>query len=172
MSVIASLVVGCDGATSKNGNSREISTAEDRQRFLTLRKSAGSIIIGRQTALSDPYEKTESAIYLFTRNATHSMPTPFITMVTPNDDDLVHAVRDIEAQTKDDVLVEAGPTLLIKLIDLGLIEMLFLSITPITGGDNKVDINELLERFEILSDETIESTRLLECRYQGNSPNR
>ena len=169
MSVTASLVVGCDGSTSKNGNSRELSTDEDRQRFLALHRCAGSIIIGTRTALSDPYQKTAAPVYLFTRSAAREILVPSITMVTPSDDDLVKAVHDIEANTLGDVLVEAGPTLLTKLITLGLIEKLSLSITPIAGGENHIDIDALLKNFEILSDVTKEGTRLLECRYQGDS---
>ena len=45
------------------------------------------------------------------------------------------------------VLVEAGTSIIFELIDQGLIDQLELSVTPVTGGDDPIDWQALLNRF-------------------------
>jgi riboflavin biosynthesis pyrimidine reductase len=56
--IIATLVVGSDGSTSKDGSSRGVSSSADRSRFLERRRSVDAILIGGNTARNEPYRKT------------------------------------------------------------------------------------------------------------------
>ena len=87
------------------------------------------------------------------------------------DGDLAERSRQIEDQILGDVVVEAGPQLLAAMISAGVIEILYLSISPINGDDNFLDLPDLLSKFEIESEELVEGTRLLECRYNSNTAN-
>ena len=169
MSVIASLVVGGDGSTSIDGSSRLLSTQADRERFLELHRRAHAIIIGSNTADSDPYLNVKVPVYLFSRNPNLTQKKPFTFIYTPDDQSLVRAVNDIETKHGSPVVIEAGVALLSKLIALNLIDELELSITPIVGGHNKVALNQLIDKGEIISENNIDDTRLLKCRYKRNT---
>jgi len=58
MSTIATLVVGRDGSTTKDATSRNISSSADRASFLNRRRQVDVIIIGGNTARSEPYSRT------------------------------------------------------------------------------------------------------------------
>jgi len=54
------------------------------------------------------------------------------------------------------VLVEAGPNLLIQMIDQSLIDYLYLTVNLDKQGENKISISNLVENFELLESEKIE----------------
>ncbi|MEN9325122.1 MAG: hypothetical protein RL414_876, partial [Actinomycetota bacterium] len=56
--VLATIVVGVDGSTTVGGSSAGLSTYGDRQRFQRLRKRADLIVIGGNTARTEPYAQT------------------------------------------------------------------------------------------------------------------
>ena len=171
MTIIASLVVGSDGSTSLRGNSAALSTQADRSRFLLMHRGAGAIIIGSSTAQADPYRAQKCPVYVFSRRADADISAPLILVHTPDDDAINNAVQRIQAENKSPVVVEAGPSLLLKLINLGLIDSLQLSISPLSGGEHRITIDDLLAQFSIVKREVVDGTELLECRYKGNSTN-
>jgi riboflavin biosynthesis pyrimidine reductase len=48
-------------------------------------------------------------------------------------------------------LVEAGASVINELIDEGKIDRLELSVTQVTGGDDKIDIEQMLSHFNEVS---------------------
>lgn len=88
------------------------------------------------------------------------------------DRDLADISRLIDARIDGDIVIEAGPQLLTTMIDAGVVDVLQLSISPIKGDGNFIDLDSLLNKFVIDSDEIIEGTRLLQCRYNSNAANR
>ena len=171
MTITATLVVGSDGSTSQSGNSRQISTPEDRQRFLALHRSADAIIVGGKTIEADPYAGARCPVYVFTQNKEKTFSAPFLTVHTDANNNLSKALTEI-SERHPHVVIESGQRLLLALIETGLVEYLELSITPITNGENAIDIDSLLKKFVIIEDVTINATRLLKCRYQGNATDR
>ena len=169
MAVIASFLLGANGATSLGGKSSPLSTPSDRARFLARHRSAGAFIIGKQSAAIESYEKSTKPIFVFTRTleALH-FSHPMMEQVSV-DSDLAEVTRKIDQQIEGDIVVEAGGQLLLAMIDAGAIDLLELTISPINGDGHFVAQNELLKNFTIISDEEIDGTRLLQCRYQGNS---
>lgn len=75
----------------------------------------------------------------------------------------------IDLRIPGDIVVEAGISLLKALIDLHVIEILELSVSPIEGDGDFIDLEELLSQFEIVDEEVIDGTRLLKCRYKGDA---
>lgn len=169
MTVIASLVVGSNGASSLEGRSHGLSTKADRARFLARHRSAAAFIIGKKSAAIESYSASHVPIFIFTRSTERlNLPHPLMQQVTV-DRNLAEITQLIDLRIEGDIVVEAGASLLAALIDVGVIEILELSISPIAGDGDFINLAELLSTFEILSDLDVDGTRLLECRYQRNS---
>lgn len=169
MSVIASLVVGSNGATSLGGLSRGLSTVADRTRFLHRHRHAAAFIIGKQSALVENYGQSAVPIFIFTRS-THrlELPHPMMQQVTV-DRNLREITQLIDLRITGDIVVEAGASLLGALIEAQVIDILELSISPVAGDGNFIDLDALLSQFEITDEEVVDETRLLKCRYNRNS---
>ena len=169
MTVIASLVVGSNGATSLNGRSRGLSTAADRTRFLERHRSAAAFIIGKKSALIESYSKSAVPIFIFTRsNEKLALPHPMMQQITV-DRNLGEITQLIDLRIAGNIVVEAGVSLLQALIDVHVIEILELSISPIAGDGDFIDLAELLSKFEVTDEVEVEGTKLLKCRYKGNT---
>ncbi len=171
MTVIASLVVGSNGAASLHGSSRALSTPADRERFLARHQGASAFIIGKRSAAIESYAKSQVPIFIFTRLLEKiELPHPLMQQITV-DRDLGEITRRIDERIPGDIVVEAGPSLLLALIGAGVIEILELSISPTEGDGDFLSIEDLLAPFSIESEVTIDGTRLLQCRYNGHATN-
>ncbi len=162
MSVFASLVVGADGSTTKNGSSSGISSGADRTTFLARRRSADFILIGGQTARTEPYHRTPVPVVVSSRSLINALA----------DNRLAHwwnlsPVSALEKGAKKfgpNVLVEAGPRLISKLIQARVIDGIFLSITSVTDGENVIDIEVLLSNFTSVQRDEIQGTFFIEAK--------
>jgi riboflavin biosynthesis pyrimidine reductase len=159
MPVIGTLVVGADGSTSKNGNSAGVTTALDRSEFLQRRRSADCIIIGGNTARTEPYQRTPVPVVVLSR-----------TLINPlSGNRLAHCWNLTPVKALDKALktfgprihIEAGASIFQELISAGRIDQLELSITEVIGGEDTIDIEKLLSHFAITRDETVEGTRFV-----------
>ena len=145
MSTVASLVVGQDGSTSKDKSSNGVSSDADRKAFLARRRKVDCILIGGNTARHEPYKQSPVPLVIISRSG--------INPVAGND--LAHlwnlspaeALAKAQSQFGDRVLIEAGASIIFELIELGLIDQLDLSVTPVTGGDDPIDWQGLLNKF-------------------------
>ena len=169
MAIIGTLVVGCNNATTLGGKSSPLSTSADRERFLTLHRRAAAIITGKNSAANEEYQKTSVPIFIFTRQcAALSFSHPLMQQVHV-DRDLGEITRRIDQRIPGDIAVEAGPALLQALIKENVIDEFELSISPIAGDANFIDVDNILNNFEIYSDIEIDGTRLLKCRNKSNT---
>ena len=162
MPVIATLVVGADGSTSRDGNSAGVSSDIDRSQFLQRRRSADCIIIGGNTARTEPYHRTPVPIVVISR-----------ALINPlTDNRLAHCwnLSPIKALDKavntfgPRIHIEAGFSIIQKLLEAGRIDELELSITAITGGEDKINIEELLANFDSLSEVSVDGTRMISAK--------
>lgn len=159
MTVTVTLVVGADGSTSKHGNSAGVSTAADRSAFLARRRLADCILIGGNTARTEPYHRTPVPVVVISR-----------TLINPlADNRLAHCwnlspVKAIERATSifgPNIHVEAGIGIIQELIKANLVDALELSITEVTGGEDVVEISKLLSHFPIQSEQSGSGTRFI-----------
>lgn len=145
MATVATLVLGVDGSTSLGGSSDGITSAVDRARFLARRRTSDCLIIGGNTARSERYQKTPVPLVILSR----SLPD----LISKNP--LAHwwnlppaeAVLRARAQFGIEILIEGGISIITELLDLGAIDQLELSVTQVSGGENRIEISELLRHF-------------------------
>lgn len=169
MALIATLVVGSNNATSSGGQSSPLSTPADRSRFLALHRSGSAIITGRKSAKVEDYSQTQVPIFVFTRDSEKlDLPHPMMEQVTVGQN-LTEMVRGIAERFDGDLIIESGVALLQPLIEVGAVDRLALSISPVTGDGDFIDVEKLLSHFSIEKEESVDGTRLLECRYNGNT---
>jgi riboflavin biosynthesis pyrimidine reductase len=172
MAVIASLVVGANHATSKDGSSRALSTPADRERFLRRHRAASAFIIGKKSAVTENYQGASVPIFVFSRSSTPLHFThPLMQQVTV-DRDLGELTHRIDQRIPGEIVIEAGPTLLMALVEEGVVDLLELSISPIEGDGDFIDVEKLLKNFTIENNEVVDGTRLLSCRNQSNTSDR
>ncbi len=172
MAVIASLVVGANHATSKDGSSRALSTPADRERFLRRHRGASAFIIGKKSADSESYQAARVPIFVFSRSSTPlHFKNPLMQQITV-DRNLRDITQLIDLRIDGDIVVEAGPTLLMALVEEGVIDLLELTFSPIEGDGDFIDVEKLMKNFTTEKDEEVDGTRLLSCRNQGNSSDR
>lgn len=162
MAVFASLVVGADGSTTKGGNSRGITSGVDRTAFLSRRRSADFLLIGGETARTEPYHRTPVPVVVASRSMINAL----------TDNRMAHwwnqspaiALTNGIKKFGEKVLVESGPSLINELISKRALDGIYLSITSITGGENQIDIQALLANFNEISREEIEGTIFIEAK--------
>lgn len=168
MSVIATINVGANGATTLRGSSLALSTPADRQAFLALHRNAGSYLTGGNSFSTERYSPSKTPIIILTRSDRKFGNRDDVNVVKV-ESNLKATISNVEANFPNPILVEAGATLLTALVDEGCIEELYLNQSPFDGDAHFIDINKLLKHFEIVNEENIDGTILRKCRYQADS---
>ena len=157
MSIVASLVVGSDGSTVSNLRSAGVSSLADRKLFLQRRREVDAIIIGGNTARREPYNKTPVPLVVISR-----------TLVNPvQGNHLAHfwncsPVQAVEKARKlfgENILVEGGVSMINNLIENNVLDQLELSVTPATGGEDRIDWKALLAKFKTLQMQEADGTQ-------------
>jgi len=164
MSVVATLVVGADGSTSKDGNSRGVASSADRQTFLARRRAADCILIGGATARVEPYQRTPVPVVVVSRSMINALANNRLAHWW----NLAPAQALVKAQSKfgANVLIEAGASIIFSLLDDHLIHSLELSVTEVVGGEDPVDIEKLLAYFDKVEKSVVDGTTF----YSASEP--
>ena len=164
--VAANLVIGSDGATSKNGSSLGLSSTHDRARFHEIRSQSDAILIGGATARREPYKKTPLPLFIVTHS--HVKLQPKNHLAKQLNMDPITALSEIEKIFADkdnaQLLVEAGPKLLQVLLEKKKIDKLYLTINHGVSGENKIDVKKLLAGFNLIKKEMIDKDEF--CLYE------
>ena len=156
MSIVATLVVGIDGSTSKESRSAGVSSAADRQVFLQRRREVDCIIIGGNTARHEPYNRTPVPLVVISRSLVNPVQGNHLALLwncSPSE-----AVKKAQKQFGDKILIEGGITMINELIANGVIDQLELSVTPASGGDERIDWKTLLAKFSHCTSREVDGT--------------
>ncbi len=156
MSIVATLVVGADGSTSKESRSAGVSSPQDRQQFLQRRREVDCIIVGGNTARHEPYNRTPVPLVVISRSLVNPVQGNHLALFwncSP-----VQAVEKARKLFGDKILIEGGITMINELIDHKVIDRLELSVTQATGGEDRIDWKELLARFKSCESREVEGT--------------
>ena len=162
MAVFASLVAGADGSTTKGGNSRGITNGVDRTAFLTRRRSADFLLIGGETARTEPYHRTPVPVVVASRSMINALADNRLAYWW----NLSPATALVKGISKfgENVLVESGPSLIDDLLINKALDGIYLSITNITGGENRIDTAALLANFIEVNRQEFEGTQFIEAK--------
>ena len=154
--VVANLLVGTDGSTTARGRSAGLSSPVDRKRFHQLRAMADYIVIGGNTARTEPYASTPVPLIVLTHG---ELPAE----ISANP--LARAVSGPLAEVLDalagNILIEAGPTLLELAMRSHLVDELHLTITGAAPGENQIDILALTNGYDEIDREEIAGEKFL-----------
>ena len=161
MSVQATLVMGTDGSTSFLGNSDGVTTPADRAQFLVSRRKSDVIMIGGNTARHERYRRTPVPLVVLS----HSYPAVIGENPKAHWWNLspLEAVRKAEKEFGPAIFVEAGVSMIGQLLSVGLISQLNLSVTPMSGGENRADLTELLSYFKVVEHHEKDATIFYSC---------
>ena len=162
MTVTVTLVTGSDGSTAKGGNSAGVSSAADRTAFLARRRAADCILIGGNTARTEPYQRTPVPVVVVSRSLINPLANNRIAHcwnLTP-----VKALDRAIKTFGPNVHVEAGASIIEEFISAGRVDALELSITQVIDGEDKIDIAKLLTYFSQQSETMIDGTRFISAR--------
>lgn len=154
--------MGIDGSTTKGGSSAGVSTNTDREHFLKRRREFDCIIIGGNTARNERYSFTPCPLVVISRHPSNvliSNPNAYWWNLDPKS-----ALEKAKREFGPDVLIEAGPALLKQFLKEGLVDQLEISVTPESGGEDLIDLNEALRGFEITNDQKIADTRFVTAK--------
>ena len=161
--IAANLVIGVDGSTTLGGSSKGLSTSVDRSAFHLLRQQFQAILIGGNTARNEPYSKTPLPLIVLSHRVLEGAVAG-----NPLAERWDMPLRDalLKARSRyGRVLMEAGPTLLTEALSEKLIDELFLTLSPLSGGDNHFDIERYLHGATKVSHSEIEGTTLACYRF-------
>lgn len=145
MSVVATLVVGSDGSTSKESRSAGVSSPEDRKAFLQRRREVDVIIVGGNTARHEPYNRTPVPLVVISRSLVNPVQGNHLALFwncSP-----VMAVDKARSLFGERILIEGGVAMINELLAHKKIDQLELSVTPASGGEHSIDIKKLLAHF-------------------------
>lgn len=162
MTVTVTLVTGADGSTSKGGTSAGVSSAADRTAFLARRRAADCILIGGNTARTEPYQRTPVPVVVISKALINPLANNRLAHcwnLSP-EKALDRAIKTFGPQ----VHVEAGASIIQELLDAGRIDALELSITEVVGGEDKIDLDLLLNYFSRKSEKVIDGTRFISAQ--------
>jgi len=152
--------VGNDGSTTANNSSIGLSTDEDRLRFKQLRSKSDLILIGGNTARREPYKRTLIPLYILTHAKVRLQPKnqlakQFSMNITELFSEISKNFPPADSTSPINLLVEAGPILLKQMIELSLIDHLYLTKNTEKNGENKISVEELIVPFKLLSSEKV-----------------
>jgi riboflavin biosynthesis pyrimidine reductase len=162
MAVFATLVIGLDGSTTKNGSSREITSGADRSEFLARRRSADFILIGGRTARSEPYHRTPVPVVVASRSMVNALAdnrNAYWWNASPT-----QAMEKGIKKFGSNVLVESGATFIFELIKENALDGIYLSISPVSGGEAKIDYQELLNKFQDVTHRKVDGTQFYQAQ--------
>jgi len=161
MRVLANLVLGSDGSTTLDGSSKALSSATDRKRFHELRAQASAILIGGNTARSEPYATTPVPLAVITRSGNipegvKGNPKAQIWELDP-----ISAIKKAGEEFGGNILVEGGINLVQELLIANQIDELYLTLSKKSGGENVYDLSALTRDFTVESSEKIDGETFL-----------
>jgi len=161
VSIVATLVVGTDGSTSKESRSAGVSSPADRKIFLQRRREVDCIIIGGNTARNEPYAKTPVPLVIISRQSHPNLPAAHVWNLDPCDG-VIRAAKEFG----ENILIEGGSSFISYLLDNNVVDSLELSVTPVTGGTDTFDFSRYLERADFVEKKTIDGTIFYTAQFK------
>jgi riboflavin biosynthesis pyrimidine reductase len=137
------LLVGPNLATSIAGRSHPLRAGapSDREFFGSLRSQADLILVGGKTFIAEPYRQSSVPLAIYaTSNLLAIKSNPVARVVSGEIGDVVSKLRNTFGG-EPKILCEGGPTLISALIQMNLLDQLFLSRSTLDGDSDFFDVD-------------------------------
>ena len=163
------MVASLDGRATLEGTSRKLGGPQDLQMLLALRRRADALIVGPGTVRAEGYGPLPCPAVLVSRSfdlpweaGLFAAPGQRVLVYTraggeapevaadgrggAEDSTLPAVLADLRARGVERLLCEGGPTLNRALLDAGLLDELFLTLSPVVSGEGPPIIADGRER--------------------------
>lgn len=161
MSITATIVAGTDGSSSISGSSTEVTSVADRATFLQRRRLVDCIIIGGNTARNESYSKTPVPLVIVSRHEHPKLPAAHVWNLDPKD-----ALERARREFGGNILIEGGASFISYLLEHNLVDVLELSITPVTGGADIFDYQKFLNVAESVERSVVSDTTFYTANFK------
>jgi riboflavin biosynthesis pyrimidine reductase len=151
------MVSSLDGRAALEGTSRKLGGPQDLEMLRALRRRADALIVGPGTVAAEGYGPLPCPAVLVSRSfelpweaglfaapgqrvllytrADGSVPELRADVELVPEDDLRAVLADLRARGIERLLCEGGPTINRALLDAGLLDELFLTLSPVVSGE-------------------------------------
>jgi riboflavin biosynthesis pyrimidine reductase len=151
------MVSSLDGRATLGGTSRKLGGPQDLQMLLALRRRAGALIVGPGTVAAEGYGPLPCPAVLVSRSfelpweaglfaapgqrvlvytrAGAEAPEVAAEVEVVEELELAAVLADLRARGIERLLCEGGPTVNRALLDAGLLDELFLTLSPVVSGE-------------------------------------
>jgi len=137
------LLVGANLATTIAGRSHPLrdGAPSDREFFRTLRSQADLILVGGKTFMAEPYRQSSVPLAIYaTSDLLTIKSNPVARIVSGEIRDVVSNLRE-SFGGEPKILCEGGPTLISTLIQMDLLDQLFLSRSTLSGDSDFFNVD-------------------------------
>ena len=155
------LLVGANLATATAGRSHPLRAGapSDREFFRSLRSQADLILIGGKTFIAEPYRQSSVPLAIYaTSDLLAVKSNPVARIVSGEIGDVISKLRD-SFGGEPRILCEGGPTLISALIQVNLLDQLFLSRSTLNGASDFFDVDQTKKMLLVSSSDVLDHYR-------------
>ena len=120
------------------------------------RREVDCIIIGGNTARHEPYNRTPVPLVVISRSLVNPVQGNHLALLwncSP-----AQAIEKARTQFGEKILIEGGISLINELIEKKILDGIELSVTTATGGDCRIDWEDLLTNFKHCESREVDGT--------------
>ena len=155
------LLVGANLATAIAGRSHPLRAGApaDREFFRSLRSQADLILVGGKTFMAEPYRQSSVPLAIYaTSDLLAVKSNPVARIVGGEIGDVISKLRD-SFGGEPKILCEGGPTLISALIQVDLLDQLFLSRSTLNGDSDFFDVDQTKKMLLVSSSDVLDHFR-------------
>ena len=159
--VTGCLLVGANLATALAGRSHPLRAGApaDREFFRSLRSQADLILVGGKTFIAEPYRQSSVPLAIYARSDLLAVKSnPVARIVSGEIGDVISKLRDSFGGNPR-ILCEGGPTLISALIQMELLDQLFLSRSTLNGDSDFFDVDQTKKMLLVSSSDALDHYR-------------
>jgi len=128
---MANILLGFDESTAHDGSSKPLTFSADRKRFHEIRAMSDAIIIGGETARSEPYERTPVPLIVLSRSLDTGTAKTNPLAISWNQD--ISSAISRAKERFSCILIEGGISLLMPALEGRDVDTLYITLSMLAG---------------------------------------
>ena len=159
--VTGCLLVGANLATALAGRSHPLRAGApaDREFFRSLRSQADLILVGGKTFMAEPYRQSSVPLAIYARrDLLANKSNPVGRVISGEIGNVISKLQDSFGGSPK-ILCEGGPTLISTLIQMELLDQLFLSRSTLNGDSDFFDVDQTKKMLLVSSSDVLDHYR-------------